>query len=116
MQIKFDQVEGFNKVALAGRMDTAGVGAVELRFSSGIVPGGRSTMVDMSEVEFLASLGVRMLISTARALSSKGGALVMYGATPAVSDTIETMGFAQIVPLADTEADAIALLRDAAAR
>jgi anti-anti-sigma factor len=115
MQIKFDQVEGFNKVALAGRMDTAGVSAVELRFTSGIVPGGRNTIVDLSEVEFLASLGVRMLISTARALSNKGATLVMFGATPAVADTIETMGFAEIVPLADSEADAIALLQGAAA-
>jgi anti-anti-sigma factor len=112
MQIKFERIDDFNKVALAGRMDTAGVSAVEVRFASGIVPSGRSTMVDLSEVEFLASLGVRMLISTARALSNRGGRLVMFGATPAVTDTIETMGFAEIVPLAITEADALALLRD----
>jgi anti-anti-sigma factor len=115
MQIKIERVDDFNKVALAGRLDTAGAGAVEVRFAAGIVPNGRSTMVDLSEVEFLASMGVRLLISTARSLSAKGGKLVMFGATPAVVDTIETMGFAEIVPLADTEADALALLRAVAA-
>ena len=110
MQIKFDQVEGFNKVALVGRMDTAGVGAVELRFAAGIVPQGRSTMVDLTEVEFLASLGVRMLISTARALSGKGGKLALYGANAAVTEIIETTSLNDIVPVAVTEAEAIALV------
>ncbi len=116
MQIKFDQVEGFNKVALAGRMDTAGVGAVELRFSSGIVPRGLSTLVDLSQVEFLTSLGVRLLLSTARALSGKGATLVLFGPTPAVAETIDSMGLSDIVPLADTEANALAFLQGAAGR
>lgn len=111
MQITFDQVEDFRKVILAGRLDTAGVSQIEARFSAGIVPSGKSTILDLTEVEFLASLGVRMLISTARALSAKGGRLVMYGATPAVADTIEAMGFAEIVPLTQSEVEALALLQ-----
>jgi anti-anti-sigma factor len=111
MQISFDQVENYKKVILAGRLDSAGVGMIEARFSAGIVPGGQSTVLDLTEVEFLASLGVRMLISTARALSAKGGRLVMFGANPSVTDTIETMGFSEIVPLTQTEPEAIALLQ-----
>ena len=111
MQISFDQVETFKKVVLVGRMDSAGVGQIEARFSAGIAPSGQSTILDMTEVEFLASLGVRMLISTARALSSKGGKLVMYGANESVADTIEAMGFGEIVPLAESEPEAIALLQ-----
>jgi anti-anti-sigma factor len=111
MQINFDQVENIKKVTLVGRLDTAGVSQIEARFSAGIVPSGKSAILDLTEVEFLASLGVRMLISTARALSSKGGRLVMYGANPAVSDTIEAMGFAEIVPVTQSEAEAIAYLQ-----
>jgi anti-sigma B factor antagonist len=73
-------------------------------------------MVDLSKVDFLASLGVRMLITTAKGLSAKGGSLVMFAATPAVADTIDAMCFTDIVPLAETEADAVALLQSAAAR
>ena len=111
MQISFDRVDNFKKVVLVGRMDSAGVGQIEARFSAGIVPSGQSALLDMTEVEFLASLGVRMLISTARALSAKGGRLVMYGANPAVADTIDAMGFGEIVPLAQSEPEAIALLQ-----
>jgi anti-anti-sigma factor len=111
MQISFDKAENFKKVTLVGRLDTAGVSQIEARFSAGIVPSGQSAILDLTEVEFLASLGVRMLISTARALSAKGGRLVMYGANPAVADTIDAMGFGEIVPLTDSEPEAIAFLQ-----
>jgi anti-anti-sigma factor len=111
MQIQFAEVETFKKVALSGRLDSANIGALEAQFSAGVVPTGRDTLVDLTEVEFLASLAVRMLISAARALSSRGAKLVMFGANEAVTDTIETMGFTDIVPLALTERDAIELLR-----
>jgi|KBSSwiStaDraftv2_1062776.scaffolds.fasta_scaffold05018_5 anti-anti-sigma regulatory factor len=52
-----------------------------------------------------------MLISTARALSSKGGTLVMYGANDSVADTIDVRGFTDIVPLAPSEREALELMR-----
>lgn len=111
MDVTFGEIEGFRTVAIAGRLDTAGVSAIESEFAAGIVPMGRSTLVDMSEVEFLASLGVRLLITTARALSARGAMLVMYGATPPVVDTIETMGFQDLVPLAASQGEALELLQ-----
>jgi anti-anti-sigma factor len=111
MQVNFGEVESYKRAALSGRLDSANVGLLEMQFAAGIVPAGRSTIVDLTEVEFMASLAVRMLISTARALSARGGKLVMFGATPAVLDTIEAMGVQDIVPLAASESEAIALLR-----
>jgi anti-anti-sigma factor len=110
MQISFSDVDQFKKVAIVGRLDAVGVAEIEAQFAAGVVAGGRSTLVDMAEVEFLASLGVRMLISTAKALSSRGGRLVMFNASGVVADTIEVMAFDDIVPLAASEPEAIALL------
>ena len=110
MDVTFGQLDGVKVAMLKGRMDSAGVDSIELRFTASIVPEGKDTLVDLSEVEFLASLGVRLFISTARALSARGGRLVMFGATPAVTDTIEIMGFDDIVPLAASQAEALAQL------
>ena len=50
-----------------------GVDLVETQFGAAIVPDGQNTIVDLlSRLTFLASLGIRMLISTTRALSRKG--------------------------------------------
>jgi len=95
---------------LTGRLDTAGVDVVETRFGAAIVPNGKNTIVDLSEVTFLASMGIRMLISTTRALSRKGGKLVMYGAGPGVRDVIETTALTEIIPLAGNESEALGLV------
>src|SRR5690242_12764897 len=100
MQINFSDIDDYKKVAIVGRLDANGVAEIEAQFAAGVVAGGRSTLVDLAEVEFLASLGVRMLISTARALSTRGGRLVMFNANTIVADTIEVMAFDDIVPLA----------------
>jgi anti-anti-sigma factor len=110
MEIRHDNVGEVRRVVLTGRLDTAGVDVVETRFGAAIVPNGKNTIVDLSEVTFLASMGIRMLISTTRALSRKGGKLVMYGAGPGVRDVIETTALTEIIPLAVSENEALGLV------
>ena len=112
MDMQIIENDDFVRVVLNGRLDTAGVGQIESQFFAGIVPRGRPTVVDMSEVPFLASLGIRMLISTARSLSSKGARIAMYSATPGVMEVIEMTSLHEIVPTAASEAEALALVRD----
>ena len=82
MEMQHSDVGEVRKVVLAGRLDTAGVDRVETKFGAVIVPADKNTIVDLTQVSFLASMGIRMLIATARSLSRKGSKLVMYGATP----------------------------------
>jgi anti-sigma B factor antagonist len=111
MELQAIDLDDITRVALTGRLDTAGVSRIETRFTAVIVPKGQHAVVDLSEVGFLASLGVRMLISTTRALSGKGGKLALYGANEAVMEIIETTSLHEIVPVAATEAEAIALVK-----
>ncbi len=110
MEMQFAEANGSAVVALAGRMDTAGVAQIELRFSTLVMPRGRNTVVDMAGVEFLASLGIRLLITAARSLAVKGAKLVVFGVRPAVMEVIETTGMKEVVPVVETEAEAFALL------
>jgi anti-anti-sigma factor len=111
MQIDSTDVDGAMRVALAGRLDTAGIGAGELGFTALVVGADKPVIVDLERVSFIASLAVRMFISAARSLSRKGGKLVLYGANDAVAEIIETMGLDEIVAVAHDEAGALALAR-----
>lgn len=51
------------------------------------------------------------VVTSARALTAKGGKMVLYGATPAVMEIIETTCLDDIIPVAATEAEAITLVR-----
>jgi anti-sigma B factor antagonist len=110
MEMRHDNVGEVRRIVLVGRLDTAGVDVVETRFGAAIVPNGKNTIVNLTEVTFLASMGIRMLISTTRALSRKGGKLVMYGAGPGVRDVIETAALTEIIPLAGNESEALGLV------
>lgn len=109
MEMRASEFGDATLVALSGRLDTAGVSAVETRFTASIVPKGKPTVVDMSEVEFMASLGIRLLLSTARALAGKGAKIALYGASPQVLEVIEMTSLQEIIPVGDTRDEALSL-------
>ena len=72
MEMEVTELDGKAiKIALRGRLDTAGVDQIETRFSARIVPGGRQAIVDLAEVSFIASMGLRMFITVARSVGKK---------------------------------------------
>src|SRR5262249_10860941 len=95
------------KVTLAGRMDTYGVDRIETKFVSAIVPGGNNAVVDLSGVDFITSMGIRMLVSTARSLKHRNLKLALYGANSHVSEIFEAVSLQKIIPICATEADAL---------
>lgn len=94
-----DAGQGIINVALVGRLDTPGVSHVETQLTAHIVPRGARAIVDLSHVEFVGSLGIRMFITIARAASRNGGKLVLYGAQPLVAQLFETTSLNEIVPV-----------------
>ena len=108
MDVQFCEVGGVTKAVFEGRMDSSSVGNVENRFIEHIVPRERPAIVDMTAVTFIASLGIRMLLGTARALARDGAKLAMYGANGDVLEVIETTALSEIIPVVNTEAEALA--------
>ncbi len=102
------------KVTLAGRLDTLGVDRVETRFVAHLVPGGNSAVIDLSGVDFVASMGIRMLISAAKSLRAKQARLALYGVQPLVLQVFESVALQQIIPIRSTEAEAIAAVTPSA--
>jgi anti-sigma B factor antagonist len=108
MDVVITDESGVTKAELAGRLDTANVNELEHHFTTGIMPKAQNTVVDLSNVSFIASLGIRMLLTTARGLASRGAKFVMFGANPAVMEIFETTALSDIIPILVTEADAMA--------
>lgn len=100
-----------NCLRLQGRMDSAGVDRMEIKFNAAAVAPGHNVLVDLREVSFLASMGIRMLITGARALKSKGASLVLFGAQEMVQDVLDNVALEQIIPIAADQHQALALLQ-----
>lgn len=107
MQLEANDKDGVTRLKLAGRLDTAGATKIETEFTARAVPPGRPAIVDLSEVSFIASLGVRLLFSAARALARSNVKLAVYGAQGSVADVLKTVALDQLVPMKATEAEAL---------
>ncbi|HET9906194.1 MAG TPA: STAS domain-containing protein, partial [Anaerolineales bacterium] len=56
-------------------------------------------IVDLSKVNYLSSIGIPMLINTAKSVSSRGGKLVLLNPQQNVSDVLDIVGIQQIIPI-----------------
>lgn len=102
---------GILNVLLVGRLDTPGVDSIETQLTAHLVPRGARAIVDLSQVAFLGSGGIRMFITIARALSRRGGRLVLYGAQPLVADVLHTTSLNDIIPIRADATAAAAVAR-----
>ena len=109
MQIK-NQSGHITHLALRGRLDTAGVGQVELAFTAHTVPSAKPLLLDISEVTYIASLGLRMLLTVAKALASRGAKIVLLCPQPGVEDVLKLSGFDQLMPVHNDERAALVSL------
>lgn len=108
MEVVITELAGVTKAQLAGRLDTVNVNKVENSFNASILPLAQPTVVDLSQVSFIASLGIRMLLSSARTLDRRGAKFAIFGANQAVTEIMETIALSDIIPVFGTEAEAVA--------
>jgi len=109
LEIK-NQSDQITHLALRGRLDTAGVGEVEVGFTAHTVPRAKPLLLDMSGVTFLSSLGLRMLLTVAKALNRRGVRTVLLSLQPAVRQVLSLSGYDQVLPIYDDEGPAVAFL------
>ena len=109
MEIEISDVgDNVRKVLLTGRLDTPAVLGIETQFVTAIVPGGKNTIVDLSQVDFVSSMGLRMFISVAQILKDKRAKLVFYAPQRMVNEVLETAAFRHIAPVCANAAEAMA--------
>jgi anti-anti-sigma factor len=111
MKMDITEEDGVVKVGLVGRLDTPGVDAVETRFTAAVVPRAARAVVDISGVEFIGSLGLRMFITIARAVTRRNGRMVLYAPQPFVAQVFETASLGDIIPVKPDATSALALAK-----
>ena len=100
MELQYSELEnGIRLIKLKGRFDIVGTGEIETKFAGYCAGNAVRIVVDLSEVDFLASIGIRLLILTAKSIASRGGKMVLLNPTPEVQDVLEIAGIPAIIPI-----------------
>ena len=99
MQISTEEMPGgITRVALDGRMDIAGAAVVDLRMNL-IAGSAKKLLVDLQKVAFLGSMGLRSIVTPARAVKSRGGKVVLFAPNEMVESVLKTSGIGTLIPV-----------------
>ena len=91
-------VDGIIKISLSGRMDVQGTQEIDLKFTS-YTATQNAVMVDMNAVSFLASIGIRTLLMTAKAVYGRGGKMVILNPDDNVTNVLQMAGIDNLIPI-----------------
>jgi len=98
-------------VVLAGRLDTTGVEELNESFSEATAGRGRPAVVDVSEIEFMASRGIGLLITNGKRLAKTGHKMVLLNPKGLVESVLRTSRVDKALPFAYDLDEAIRILR-----
>jgi anti-anti-sigma factor len=94
-------------LSIDGRIDGTTVDGLEQAVSKVIAAGCAKLILDMRKVEYVSSAGLRgILLAAKKARTAGGGGVALFGLTPGVEEVMTMSGFASIIPIAATDADA----------
>lgn len=115
MELTYEDLEnGVRKIDLKGRLDIEGANAVDLRFTALAATQRSFLVVDLTFIDFIASLGVATLVRTAKAASLRKGKLVLLNPQPNVAKVLAATRVDQVVPVCTSLDEAFAcVLSDA---
>jgi anti-anti-sigma factor len=100
MDLEVQQLsDGIDRVNLAGRLDSAGVKVIDDRLISLSGTHAARILVDLSQVSFLASIGIRALLTAARALRKHGGRMVLFHPQSPVEEVLKVTAIESMIPI-----------------
>ncbi|GAB2184741.1 hypothetical protein LAB1_20500 [Roseibium sp. LAB1] len=92
-----------------GKLDTLNAKTFEtyLKDLIAVTPG--TLLIDMEQVDYVTSFGLRSLLIVAKLLAPSGDKLVLFQVNPSVVDVLKISGFLKIMQVAESREDAKAL-------
>ena len=86
-------------VAIVGQLDVAGLHAIDVKFHGYTAARRRPTIVDLSRLDFISSLGMGMFVSCARSLQRFGAKMVLLNPLPEIEEALKAVGIDQGIPI-----------------
>ena len=106
MQISTRTTNHIHIVAIAGSLDSTSSPEAQKSLES-VLASAKNVLLDFSDLDYISSAGLRVLLGAAKHLRASGGKLGMFGLNQSVREVFDISGFSSILPVYGTEADAL---------
>jgi len=102
-----DVGDDLRRIVITGRLDTPGTNAISAELRELASAPKRGVIVDLSAVQFAASIAIGQLIVNAQAVKARGGHLVLIVSKySAVMMSLQTTGIDKMIPVFNLATDA----------
>lgn len=92
MQIETQEHKRVVVVTVEGRIDSATAGEFEDALNEFTQQGKNNIVLDLSDVDFISSAGLRVLVTARKAVKGAGGEIVFANSSEQVLETLEIAG------------------------
>lgn len=93
MKTKIEEKDGKFVATLIGEMDTAAAVEAEEVLKPLYTTGGKDVIIDCTSLEYIASSGLRILLSILKGAKSSGSKVVMRGVNDDIKSVFKLTGF-----------------------
>jgi len=108
MDIQLRNVGSVSVLDFTGNLDTNNSPAAENEVNGLLESGHDKILFNFSELNFISSSGLRVLLATAKKLKMTDGKMMVCGLNETVQEVFDISGFATILSLAPSEEEALA--------
>lgn len=98
-------------ITIKGRLDTVTAPELEKQLTSVTADGAGTLIMNMSDVDYISSAGLRVLLVAAKIMKSNNGEVLLCGLQGSVKEVLDISGFSSIFKTFDTEAAALATVK-----
>ena len=85
-------------VSVAGRLNTGTAPELDKGLSE-VVEGTSSVVLDLQDLAYISSAGLRVILSTQKAMNRKQGSLVVRNCKPEILEVFEMTGFVDFLTI-----------------
>lgn len=111
MKLLYNELDnGIRVIKLSGKLDMTATYDIEVEFVRYCAGENARILVDLSNMNYISSIGIPMLVNTAKSLSSRKGKMVLLNPQKNVTDVLKIAGIHLIIPIHHDLEEALASL------
>jgi anti-anti-sigma factor len=102
MKIAQQTKDGIICLKIEGRLDADSAPEAETMVKAILGAGSLRLLFDLSQMDYISSAGLRVILMAVKALRAKQGKVVLCMLTPYVKEIFDVSNFSSIIPITDS--------------
>ncbi|SRR5260221_4743872 len=98
MKLEYSELDnGIRVIKLIGRLDMEGTHTIDKQFVEHCAGDNVFVLIDLSQVNYLSSIGIPMLITSAKGVASRGGRMAFLNPQANVKSVLDITGVSNMI-------------------